>query len=1727
MKKRWLSVLLSAAMAVSAAGGLPTTAVAADTDDTTEEVSPPVLKELYEAEDAEISGAQTGDTLDDYHGTGYVADMATGNAVTFTVDVPTEAKYGVKLRYSNGTGETQTISLYVNDEKVRTVNLAAGINENTWEYQTEAVDLPAGESTITYQVDSGDSGKVSIDRIAMSWLYEAEEAVHNGVGQDNTDMHPGYSGDGFVSGYNNKGYGRTFTVNVPEAGEYTLVMRYAAGQEDSACRTVSMFINGGERQQVKINSLRSWDIWWDHISTVQLQEGENEITIMRWDDGDDDNNDNDDNGEINLDYITVKPVQWTYAGAVESVEGSGTSQLTFQLDNAAVQITSVAENVVKVWLEPDSRFERKYDSFSVSSDDLNQQVLDPEDKGDYYEIDLGDMDMRIQKDPFKITYLDKEGNVIVENENQSMGWTTDGELMVNNKIKENEAYWGLGEKPESNFNRRGEKVYMWAVDAWGAELDDSFPSWEEGRYYSADTYFMSSEGYSIFFDNTSRTVFDMGKTDPNTCSFGSLNPNPGGELCYYFIYGGQEEDYQKQLTKTYTDLIGKSFFAPNWALGNIQCHYGYRQDSSPDLPQGEDGVETVARKYRENEIPLDAIMVDIEWYEYLCTPTDWNDRNFPDPEGMLQTLADLNVRFGVIDDPNVTNRDNNADFVEGDTNGYFVKNRTGNTKLITWPWGGASGLVDFFNPEAREWWGEQHDMILGRGEYANEDGSDALGAVCFWLDMSEPAKYNADWLFWNEEGKSWGNLSEVKNALGMFHHIAMYDKVTENNQRTLLLARTTIPGDLKYVSPWTGDIQSSWESMNQQINNGISMSTSGYNYWGFDITGFFSDVTDEQYARWLELATFTPIHRIHYMTGGPKEPYTHNATEVAQKYIGLRYSLMPYMYSLIADNIMGIGIEEGLGEGGTGVPMTRSLVMNYPSDENTWNLDTEYMSGDSFLIAPMLVTGDQRDIYLPEGDHWYDYDDGKSIYAGGQTLFSYHAPTDLLPIFVKEGSIIPMQPEMQYVGEKPVDEITLDIYPTVEDGDFHFVMYEDDGETMDYQKGEYTTTRYDANVKYTGANRTLTLDIGERTGSYTDIAERDYLVKLHDGYMTNASVTYDGAALTAYGSLEDLEAAETGYFMDSADRLCYVKVPDTAKAATIVIAGETVDRNIYEAEDGELLGNAAVDTDIDGFSGTGYVTNLTTDGDGVTIGSVLVDAAGRYDLTIRYANSESEALTAHISADDGEGQQISFPATEGAWNEMTISMVLKDGRNNITIEILPEDKGGMAIDSVSPGAYPAWLDEMAETTSQAEDASLSGGAATGNSTASYTGTGYVQNLTAAGATVTFENVTAPADGDYTVYLRYSATDGNQNKTIHVYAGDDASTAVQVTLPAFHAGDLWNDYGVTLPLKAGDDNTITVTVEEGDTGDILLDGIHFLNQPRTQTALPDAIVNGDFETGNRNGWTLEDGGLNGAGCGVDAGDAARGGYKFYFYYDKSANSQRLSQEVTGLEDGLYRLEFVYKIYNTAFNTCRVELTGYDGDAATYADLPYNNRWDSFAVEAEVKDGTLNIAFYGDTPGGSSLQLDEIKLYKVEEQALEKADLQRLADEAGALTEADYTAESWAVLAMHLQNAEDVLDASAPADTQLFEAISRMQYALRNLETAGEVPPEPTIIKGDVNGDKKVDIVDVMGACRILARKNTGTDPTDEEKARVDMNEDNDIDISDIMSICRVIARESQA
>lgn len=1657
--KKLISAVLSAAVVMTSVAAAAAAVPAGQAESPAARANTEILHEIYEAEDARITGAKAGNTLDDYHGTGYAADLGSGGSVSFEVEAPTSAKYGVKLRYTTPDRKDRTINLYVNGSFVRTVTLAYSINENTWAYQTEAVDLEAGKNNITYTVDNGNVGGVNIDRIALSWLYEAEEAEKTGTGNDNTDMHPGFSGTGFASGYGSSDYGRKFSVNVPAAGEYTLVMRYAAGQEDSACRTVSLIVNG-EKTQCQLNSLRSWDLWYDHVSTVTLNAGVNTVEIARKDG---------DNGAINLDYITVKPVQWTYAGAIEKLDGNNSEQLTFTLDNCMVQITSVDKNAVKVWLEPDSRFESKYDSFAVVDEDLDPQKLKAVDKGDYYQIDTGDMYMNIQKDPFKITYLDKRGNVIMENENKSMGWTTDGELMVNNVLPEDEAFWGLGEKM-NDFNRRGDRIYMWAVDTWGAEPDDSMPSWEEGRYSMATPYFVSSKGYSVFFDNTSRTVFDFGKTDAGTTSFGTVNPNPGGELLYYFIYGGSDNDSIKNITTTYTDLIGKSFFAPDYAYGNMQCHYGYTQSD----------VERVAKAYRDNEIPLDVIMVDIEWYKYLCTPTGWNSSNFPNPDKMISNLHDLNIRLGVIDDPNITNRDNNADFRYADSNNYFVKAQNGATKLINWPWGGASGLMDFFNPDARVWWGNQHDMILNQG------------VECFWLDMCEPSKYNADWLFWNEDGKSYGNLSEVKNALAIMHHQSMYNKLTEDGKRSFMTSRTGYSGSQRYTSIWTGDINCSWDSQHQQINNGISLSMSGYNYWGFDIGGFFGDASDEQFKRMVELATFTPVHRFHYMTGGPKEAYTHNAADVSRKYIGLRYRLMPYTYSMTADNVIGIGIEGAAGDGGTGLPITRPVVMNYPNDANTYDLDTEYMSGESFLIAPVVNAETTKEVYLPEGE-WYDYADGKTVYSGNQTM-SYDAPVDLLPVFVKAGSIIPMQPVMQYVGEKPVDEITLDVFPTLTSGKFDFVMYEDDGETDAYQNGVYTTTAYDCEVTVGPKKDTVKLNIGARSGKYTDIDDRDYMMQFHCADYANLAVSLDGKAVTKRASLEELNASADGYYVDKSSGICYVKTHDTAKAMTVELTGDTGTNSgiRLEAEEGTLSG-CTVKSETNDGTVVGYAEGFTS-GSKVTFQPFSINEAGKYPVYISYRTADENAS---VTLTCGEASYTLTPEKSEKWSTALALLALCEGENTIT---LSADKNIM-IDRITVVPEIVKYTPSGTVTAEAEAGELLGNTAASSSGTDYSGKGYaVLNDNGNGVTM---NVKVLTNGTYAAAIRYSEGPIELNVT----AGDHTET---VSLPAVKVG-LWSEEIVNLPLKAGS-NTVTVTKTSGNK--ISFDCMKLSTDPYALTQSKE-LQNSGFETGNLSGWNLQsnDGNPNG-GYGIDHGDVFAGSWKLYFWDGDKQMDKLLTQTVTGLDNGRYVVRARIRVYNTNPEACRFELSGYDGDAVTKTDIPYTSIWTTLQSDiVEVKDGQLKIGFYYKAPGGSSMQIDDVTLWKVSGEAAPSNKLLKDAvSRAESYDKTEYTSDSWDKYMLALMLADEVLDDSAATSADIY---GMLQY-LETKEEALEVYT-PSFIPGDVDGNGVVNVSDIMTLKNLIMNSVW----TEDQLARGDMNDDGTLTVGDMLSIKNLI------
>ncbi len=1206
-----------------------------------EEVADATTKEVYEVEDAALSGALLRMDQDDYSGSGFVRLTRVGASVTFTVTADQTGNYGVRLRYANGGTTAVTLHMLVNGQAAGVTTLTKTVNWDTWNEKLESLPLTVGENTITYVFDESDSiEQIHLDKISLSQLYEAEDATVLG-GMGNNNDHPGFTGTGFASGFMGNGQGRSFNVTVQEAGQYLLRIRYANGAGDSKSNSLTLNVNG-ESQVIYLSDMREWDNWGEHRFTVALQAGQNTISLTK---------ESDNKGSVNIDCITVAKCNWTYLGAVESYSGNRTSQLTFTCTNAAVQLTSVSPSILKVWVEPTSRFERMYESFTVVNDAIDPQKLIVSDKGDYYEFVNGGFTVRVQKDPFKLTYLDASGNVILENDEKSMGWSEYGECVVNMKAQENEAFWGLGENLNS-FNRRGNTAVMWNVDAYGEIQDSSVPSYEDGRYYGDNPYYISSNGYSILFDNSSRTVFDMADSDPDLVSFGSFNPNPGGELLYYFIYGPEIESLSTQ----YARLVGSSFFSPAWAFGNIQCHYGYTQSD----------VQTVAQTYRDKGIALDSMMIDIDWYQYKCSPTTWNTQNFPDPQAMMNFLNRLNCRLGVIDDPNVP-VSSGVDYQEGAANGYFVGSQTETTRQITWAWDSEkSGLTDFFNPAAQTWWGNLHQQLFD------------LGISSFWTDMGEPAAYNTDWYFYNVDGKSYGSLSEVKNVFGMKAHEAMYNKMVEETGRSFVLTRSNYLGSHRYASPWTGDIGASYTSMQQQINMGMSLALTGYSYWGCDIGGFFTSSDELNYKRWIEMSTFLPVHRIHYCAGNTAtEPWTHNAEDISRTYINLRERLIPYFYSYTADNIIGIGLESGYSaaDGGTGVPLTRPMLLEYQEDQNTWELDTQYLCGESFLVAPVLDGSFEKSVYFPEGNaYWYDYNDGITLYSPGRTV-NYYADEATLPVFVKAGSIIPMTPELMYYDQSAIDRMTLDIYPTVSDGDFSFVLYEDDGESEDYASGIYDTTTYTGNVAIQDGIETLTLEIGQRTGNYGQQVARDYLLQFHAAAFDGLTVQVDGSVPTFFASLEDLETAAqnvSGYYVDENNQLVYVKLQDDANAHTVVLAGTPM----------ELNQRTYLAVEADGSNGT------TVNGDSVTVPAdetltfqVSVSDSGLFALDV--AVEAKEAATLQVL--DMDGNVIcQVPVNAGA-ETVPVYGYLFAGKVDLTLQV---SQGTLDIVSISVSGDP-------------------------------------------------------------------------------------------------------------------------------------------------------------------------------------------------------------------------------------------------------------------------------------------------------------------------------------------------------------------------------------------------------------------------------------------------------
>ncbi|TCI91707.1 glycoside hydrolase family 31 protein [Tenacibaculum sp. M341] len=696
-------------------------------------------------------------------------------------------------------------------------------------------------------------------------------------------------------------------------------------------------------------------------------------------------------------------------------------KMYFKTENGVIlQVTILRGSVIRFRYATDNNFENDF-SYAISEDGVRgYSLLEVEEEEDYYKIITRRVEIYINKVDLKTKIEDKEGNVICKDDwgfHWEQSYEFGGNIVKMSKAApQGECYYGLGDKP-MHLNLKGKRVENWATDQYAYGKD------QDPLYKSVPFYIGMHEerAYGIFFDNTFKTFFDFCHERRNVTSFWAH----GGEMNYYFFYGS---NMQEVITR-YTDLTGKPELPPLWALGYHQCKWSYYPESK---------VKEVTSKFRELKIPCDAIYLDIDYMDGFRCFT-WNKDYFPDPKRMVAELAEDGFKTIAIIDPGIKIDDDYWVYKEAMENDYFCKRADGPyMRGKVWP--GECFFPDFTNPKVREWWAGLYKEII-----------DEIGVKGIWNDMNEPAVMEVPGkTFPNDVRHSYdGNHCshrKAHNIYGTQMARATYEGVKKYAypKRPFIITRSAYSGAQRYTSSWTGDNIATWEHLWIANIQAQRMSMSGMSFTGSDIGGFAEHPTGELYARWIQLGVFHPFCRTHSSGDhGNQEPWTfgQEVIDVTRKYVELRYQLLPYLYTMFWEYAE------------FGIPMLKSLVLYDQYDPQTHYRTDEFIFGNQILVCPVQEPNSKgRRIYIPRGK-WYNYWTREYVTGGLEKWVD--ADIDIIPLFIKEGAIIPKYPVQQYVGEKKIEQLKLESYFTLDEKIISKV-YEDAQDGYDYMKGRYS-----------------------------------------------------------------------------------------------------------------------------------------------------------------------------------------------------------------------------------------------------------------------------------------------------------------------------------------------------------------------------------------------------------------------------------------------------------------------------------------------------------------------------------------------------------------------------------------------------------------------------------------------------------------------------------------------
>lgn len=797
----------------------------------------------------------------------------------------------------------------------------------------------------------------------------------------------------------------------------------------------------------------------------------------------------------------------TVAASAQTVvrNKNGVKVSTGKASDLCTEVVFYSPSAVRVVKYPGSESKMpEKTSYSIIAEPADL-TLAVEEKQNEVSLKSECMSVTIDKSTGAVRFSDLSGKQLITEKDADMQLIAEGVDKGQYKIRQSflldkdEAIFGLGQRQCAELNQRGQKIRIWC-----------------GNTNITIPYFSSEKGYGLYWDNAGDSGFE---DTPEKTTFTS---EVARCVDYYLMYRDGSQDGVIAAIRT---LTGQATMFPLWAMGHWQCRERYK--SSDELCE-------VLDKYRELQIPLDGIVQD---WQYWGCDSNWNAMQFMNPhyinkmgdEKWMRYLPNDEDRNARYPEPRIKSPKEMVDYVHNHHAHLMISiwanfgPWTQQAKELekigalmpfdTWPRNRGVHPYDPFNPKARDiYWKYLRNLY-------------DMGMDAWWTDSTEPDHFEkpGDSDYMTHDG-SWRS---VKNAFALMTNRGIYEhqrKMKNNTKRSLQMTRCGTFGIQHYGTfSWSGDVSSDWHVMKNQIPSGLNYVICGIPFWNTDIGGFFgwnynndphSPAMQELQVRWMQWGCFMPLMRNHcsgpmvnelYRFGNPGDW----AFDVQKKFIELRYQLLPYIYSTAGDVVLNSG------------SMMRPLVMDFASDKKAIRLNDEYMFGRSLLVKPVtdpLYTYRDENknghtiypditkaaapvkVYLPAGADWYDFWTGEKKQGGKEVMRL--APIDIMPVYVKAGTILPMAPVMQYSNEKAWDNLEIRIYPGA---DADFTLYEDEGDGYNYEKGKYTLIKFHWDDK----NRQLT--INDREGDYKGMLEkRNFKLTMMD---KSATVEYTGKKL--------------------------------------------------------------------------------------------------------------------------------------------------------------------------------------------------------------------------------------------------------------------------------------------------------------------------------------------------------------------------------------------------------------------------------------------------------------------------------------------------------------------------------------------------------------------------------------------------------------------------------------